>query len=106
LTAAPKPTGAELDKLIARLDATSFAERDAATRELDRLGTLAAPLVRERLDSANTTEVRRRLSEFLKRHDRPYRLTGARLRERRAMELLEIMGTTEAKALLRTLSSP
>jgi hypothetical protein len=47
--------------------------------------------------------VRQRLDEFLKRHDRPGRTTGARLREIRAVELLEGIDTPEARAVLADL---
>jgi WD40 repeat protein len=37
----------------------------------------------------------------LEKHEQPAKITGKRLRERRAVELLEIIGTPEARALLK-----
>ena len=98
------PTDADLDRLIAGLGATAFADREAATRDLDTLGGLAVAPVRAKLARVSSAEVRQRLDEFLKRHDRPGRTTGARLREIRAVELLEVLGTADAKVLLAELS--
>jgi RNA polymerase sigma factor (sigma-70 family) len=100
----PAPADADLDRLVAKLGATAFADRQAAARDLDALGGLAVPRVRARLAGVTSAEVRQRLEEFLKRHDRPERLTGPRLRELRAVELLEVIGTPEARAVLVELS--
>ena len=56
--------------------------------------------VRNRLPRVTSAEVRQRLEEFLKQHDRPGRLSGYRLREVRAVELLEAIATPEAIAVL------
>jgi hypothetical protein len=96
----PAPTDADLDRLLTRLAASAFADREAAARDLDALGGLAVAKVRAKLPSVTSAEVRQRLDEFLKRHDRPGRTTGARLREIRAVELLEVIGTPEARAVL------
>jgi len=50
-----------------------------------------------------SAEVRERLEDFLKRHDRPGRTSGYRLREMRAVELLEAIATKEARVLLAEL---
>jgi RNA polymerase sigma factor (sigma-70 family) len=100
----PAPADAEIDKLIAGLGAEAFAERAAAGRDLDRLGVQAVPRVKARLAGVESAEVRRRLGEFLTAHDRRDRLTGSRLGERRAVELLEAVGTADARALLDELA--
>lgn len=96
------PTDAAVDRLVERLDAPAFPDRETASRELDNLGRLAMPRVRDRLPLVSAPEVRRRLETFLQEHDRPGRLTGARLRERRAVELLEAIGTSDAVEVLNT----
>jgi hypothetical protein len=100
----PAPADAEIDKLIAGLDAEAFADREAAARDLDRLGRLAAPRVKDRLPRVESAEARKRLGEFLARHDRRDRLSGSRLQERRAVELLEALATPGASAALRSLA--
>lgn len=102
----PTPADAEVDKLIAGLGAEAFADREAAGRDLDRLGALAVPRVKARLAGVESAEVRRRLGEFLTRHDRRDVLTGTRLRERRAVELLEAVGTPAAREVLTDLARP
>jgi WD40 repeat protein len=99
----PAPTDADVDRLLARLAAPAFAAREAAARDLDALGGLAVAKVRDRLAGVTSAEVRQRLDEFLKRHDRPGRTTGYRLREMRSVELLEMIGTADARALLTDL---
>jgi RNA polymerase sigma factor (sigma-70 family) len=98
------PTDADLDRLMARLGAAAFADREAASRDLDSLGTLAVPKVRARRPDVSSAEVRQRVDDFLKRHDRPGRTTGARLRELRAVELLESIATPESRAMLDELA--
>jgi len=93
-----------VDALVAGLDAAGFAEREAAVRSLDDLGELAVPRVKARLPGVSSPEARQRLEGFLKRHDRRDRLTGYRLRERRAVELLEVVGTPSARAALADLA--
>jgi RNA polymerase sigma factor (sigma-70 family) len=100
----PAPSDAEIDRLIERLDAADFAERDAASKELHRFGTLAIARVRDRLRQITTLEVRRRLQTFLQEHEWRGCLTGSALRERRAIELLETIGTPPALAVLKTLA--
>ncbi|MBI3409042.1 MAG: sigma-70 family RNA polymerase sigma factor [Planctomycetes bacterium] len=102
LKATPPPSDAELDRLLERLDAAEFAERDAASRELHRLGTLVLSQVRDRLPRIASLDVQRRLEAFLQKHDWRGRLTGSRLRERRAIELLEFIGTPAARAVLQS----
>jgi hypothetical protein len=104
LKATLAPSDAEIDRLIERLDAPGFAERDAAAKELHHLGTLAIARVRDRLRQMTSLEVRRRLEAFLQEHEWRGRLTGSRLRERRAVELLETIGTPAALAVLNAVA--
>ncbi|MBI3411058.1 MAG: WD40 repeat domain-containing protein [Planctomycetes bacterium] len=106
LKATVAPSSAEIDRLIERLDAADFAERDAASKDLGRLGTQAVSRVRDRLPQAASLEVRRRLEAFLHEHDWRGRLTGSRLRERRAIELLETIATPLALAVLKSAAEP
>jgi hypothetical protein len=104
LKPAPPPADADLDRAVTGLGAPAFAERDAAAKALEGYGGAAVARVKARLPGVGSADVRQRLTEFLARHDRRDRLTGVRLRERRAVELLEAVGTPEAAAVLRELA--
>jgi RNA polymerase sigma factor (sigma-70 family) len=97
------PTDAELDRLFKDLDGDDFETRQQASRRLMELGEPAVPAVRKRLERATSAEVRRRAREFLDRFDRA-ELSPARLRQLRAVELLEGVGTPAAKAWLAELA--
>jgi hypothetical protein len=91
-----------LRQLLGDLDKERFAVREAAMRELEGLGEDAAPALRQALAGKRSLEVRRRLEELLSRAKvlRP----GERLRGVRAVEVLERIGTLEAKHLLKKLA--
>ncbi len=58
LKSTPAPTDADVDRLLAGLAASKFADREAAARNLDALGVLAVPKVRDRLPKVNSAEVK------------------------------------------------
>ncbi len=97
------PTNADLDRLFKAMDSDDFDARRKASRELGELGEPAVPAVRRRLELAPSAEVRRRAREFLDRFDKA-ELSPERLKQLRAVELLEGIGTPAAKALLAELA--
>jgi RNA polymerase sigma factor (sigma-70 family) len=97
------PTDADLDRLFADLDSDLFATRDQASRELARLGESAVPGVRNRLHKAESVEVRRRARAFLDQFDQAEQ-SPDHLRQLRAVELLEGIGTPAAKQYLTELA--
>jgi WD40 repeat protein len=100
---ANSPSDAEMDRVFADLDSDVFAAREAASRGLDKLGEAAVPAVRKRLEKVESVEVRRRVRRFLDKFDPPG-ISPARLEQLRAVELLEGIGTSAAKALLKELA--
>jgi hypothetical protein len=74
-----------------------------ASRRLAEFGELAVPGVRKRLAQAVTLEVRRRAQEFLDRFDPP-NPSPDRLRQLRAVELLEGIATPAARDVLSKLA--
>jgi WD40 repeat protein len=99
--AAPDPQ--RLAQLIGDLGDERFAVREAASRELERLGESARP----ELESAKarpgaSPESRVRVDRLLDRLGLP---SGERLRELRAVELLERLGTPAARQVLRALAA-
>jgi RNA polymerase sigma factor (sigma-70 family) len=100
LRPAPVPDAARLTQLVRDLGAEEFATRERASEELARLGGAAEPaLKRARADGS--PEVVLRCDELLKKLTVP---SGDRLRELRAVEALERIGSQEARAVLETLA--
>jgi WD40 repeat protein len=89
-------------RLIADLDNDDFAIREWATEELTKLGEPAAPALRKALAGRPPAEVEQRLKQILQGLEGG--LTPEQLRETRAVEALEHIGTPEARRLLEALA--
>jgi hypothetical protein len=101
--ARPTADPVRIVRLIADLDDDDFEVRQKASEELRQLGELAGPAMRAALDKTASAEVRRRLEKLLER------LEGApvpaeELLAVRGVEVLERVGSPEAKELLRGLA--
>jgi hypothetical protein len=90
--------------LIADLNSDTFAKRQKAMMELTRLGELAEPALRQALDKAPSPEARQRIMQLLARLE-TIGASGEPLRQTRAVEALERMGTAEARQLLDKLAA-
>ena len=97
----PKPDAATIAKLIAELDDAKFTVREAATRELFRFGTAAAPAVANALKAGGSPERMKRLRDL---HTRLTDVAASPeiLFASRAVMALEQAGTAEARELLET----
>jgi RNA polymerase sigma factor (sigma-70 family) len=102
LRPAPPTDPERIRRRIADLDSEEYPVRQAAMTELAALGELAAPLLRERLASKPSLEVRKRVEELLS-HTKVLR-TGEVLRGVRAAAVLERIATPEARRLLEELA--
>jgi hypothetical protein len=105
LQASPPPDAKRVARLLGELDDDDFAVRQKATVELARLGAAAEPALRGALEKSASAEVRRRAELLLGK------LQGGlppadRVRELRAVELLEQIGTPEARRVLEGLARP
>ncbi len=87
---------------IAELSDPAFANRQRAERQLRELG--AEPALREAYGSAESAQLRKQLLEILIAV-RTGPTSGDRLRETRALAVLEQIGTREAMAVLRKIAS-
>ncbi|MCI0376195.1 MAG: hypothetical protein L0215_01180 [Gemmataceae bacterium] len=96
--AAKSVTPVQIEQLIHQLDSERFAERDKAGQELERLDWQAIDAVRKAAKEGGTLERKRRLEQLILRAEGP--LTGTRLRWHRAVEVVDWIGTAEAKALM------
>jgi len=94
-----------IESLIKDLDSNQFDVRQKASGELERLGDLAAPAARKALQEKPSPETRRRLEQLLSTIDGHGNISDDRLRTSRAIEVLERIGTSEARQLLQALAS-
>jgi RNA polymerase sigma factor (sigma-70 family) len=92
----------KLTKLIGDLDSATFTERENAHRELASLGDAAASAIRKALAGTPTLEARRRMEELLKKLEPAASPDG--IRRLRAVEVLEGIGTPEARQVLQFLA--
>jgi RNA polymerase sigma factor (sigma-70 family) len=97
------PTAADVDRIFAAFDSPDFTTREKAARELAGYGESAVPAVRAAVAKAESAEVRRRAGAFLAQFDRAA-ASPERVREVRAVELLEGIGTPGARAFLKELA--
>jgi hypothetical protein len=94
---------AHLARLLKALDSDEATARDKAARELASLGPLAAPTLRAALEAPPSAEVKRRIEDLLERLAAPLTAPEA-LREVRAVEVLERIGSADARGLLGDLA--
>jgi WD40 repeat protein len=93
----------EIRKLIADLDSPRFAVREKANRALEKLGKAAGPELTRALKQAPTPELQRRIDKLLSKLDQLV-LPPEELRGQRGVEVLERVGSPEARAFLEALS--
>jgi hypothetical protein len=103
LRPAPEAETARVAELLKELDADEFAVREEASRRLRELGEAArGALGRERGRAGLSLEVRSRLDSLLRQIGAPP--SSDRLRDLRAVEVLERIGTAEARRVLEALA--
>jgi RNA polymerase sigma factor (sigma-70 family) len=100
----PAPDAQKVSELIANLDNAAFATRKKAEDELEKMGELADDAIRKALDAKPALEVQKRLEAL-----RDKLVTGATppaptLRMLRTLEVLEQLGTPEAKEVLQNIA--
>lgn len=101
-TAWKKPDARRLERLISELDDDAFKVREQATRELSEAGFDAADALRQALANAPATEAKRRIEGLLNRLNKGG--SPERLRALRAIEVLERIGSPQARDVLRSLA--
>jgi RNA polymerase sigma factor (sigma-70 family) len=90
-------------RLIAELDDQRFAVREAANKELTALGESAEPALKQAAAARPSLELRMRIRKLLEQLPPPA-LTAEEARNLRAMEVLECVGSPEARKLLEGLA--
>jgi hypothetical protein len=99
----PVVEGERLRRLVAELDDDDFQVRERASRALEEAGDQAEAELRKALEGNPTAEVRQRVGNLLERLS-PQAEVPERLRQARALEVLEGTATPEARALLEALA--
>jgi WD domain, G-beta repeat len=97
-------SGDKVTRWLADLDSDHFAVRERATKELTRLGKFAEPALRRALRARPSLEVRRRIEGLLNKLSGPH-LAPEYLRAVRAVEVLEMIGTPQARKVLERLAT-
>ncbi len=100
----PGPDPATLHRWIAGLDSDRFEMRKQAEEELEKLGPLAHPALRRALADGPPLQVQQRIERLLKKQVTGQPLSGEELRGLRAIEVLEQIGTPEARQVLKKLA--
>jgi WD40 repeat protein len=93
----------QIDQWITDLDSDDFDVREKATKELENVGAAAAPLLRKVLQGEPSPERKRRAELLLQQPQFPLRSPEA-MRASRALEVLERIGTPEARQVLEALA--
>jgi hypothetical protein len=93
----------QIQRLCADLGGNAFATRDKAKRELERLGDLALPALRELHKKPPSLETKRLLDDLIPKLEGPATSPDL-LRELRAIEVLEQIGNAQARQVLETIS--
>jgi WD40 repeat protein len=101
--ARPAPPVERIAKLIAQLDDDEYDVRERASAELEKHGAAADAALRKALDGKPSPEMKRRIEALLAKRPSagvsPERLTALR-----ALEVLELAGTPEARRLIKSLA--
>ncbi len=92
-------------ELIHQLDNKQFATREAATKELANLGVRARPSLEQALKEKPSPERRRRIEELLRVIPTLSRASPDVVRVFRAIQVLEEIGSREARELIEELAA-
>jgi hypothetical protein len=92
----------KISQLVAGLGSERYAEREKAQQGLEKLQDLAEEELSKALAAGPTLEVRQRIERLLEKSD--LLKSPERLRSLRAIEVLEHIGTPEARRVLQKLA--
>jgi hypothetical protein len=103
LKAAAPPDAKAVQKLIVDLDSGTYQVRQKASLELRKMGEAVLPAIDRALQGKPGLEAKKRLQDLREQMTRPL-LTDESLRDQRAIEALESIGTPAARQILQDLS--
>jgi WD40 repeat protein len=94
--------GEKIARLVAQMDDDLFSVREQASRQAAELGEPAEPHLLEALKTTDSAEARHRIRRLLAEiAARPLVLTGDQQRAIRAVQILEQIGGSEARAIFQ-----
>ncbi len=93
----------KLDQWLRELDSSNFTKRAIAMRELEKLGELAIPALQKILAAEPSLESRRRVAPLLEELT-GRNLTAEQIRVVRVIEVLDKIGTVEARQVIEWLA--
>src|SRR5262249_24102141 len=102
LRAVPRGDAETIAALIADLDHPKYPQREKARAGLEKLAGIARPALEQRLKDNPSIEMKQRIVALLERLNGPTTDAG-QLRVIRAIEVLEWLGTPEARRVLERL---
>jgi WD40 repeat protein len=100
-----KAVGEQVPKLLAKLDSEAYAVREAAFRDLKKLGAGVEGDLRKALEGKLSSEARKRVEKLLEPWEK-HPASPDELRVARALQALEQIGGAEARATLQRLADP
>jgi WD40 repeat protein len=93
-----------MTQLLKELDSDEFAVRENASQELEKLGKTVEEALHRHLQQTPSLEVRRRIERLLEKLGPRAPPSPEQMRTARAVDVLEQVGTPEAKLLLEKLA--
>lgn len=102
IVAADKPAKEQVAKWIEQLDAPAFADRESASKSLATHGKHYEADLRAAIETTASLEVKERLEKIVEKIMKP---VLPNVMEVRAIELLERIGTADARALLTKIAA-
>jgi truncated hemoglobin YjbI len=102
LRPASEPNAEQIATWINDLDSDQFLVREKAGAELEKLGERTETALRKKLTEKASPELRRRIEQLLAKMGQ---LTPDMLRALRAVEVLEHIGSSEARRVLEALAT-
>jgi RNA polymerase sigma factor (sigma-70 family) len=96
------PDATTLARWITELDSDDLSVRQRAAEELSKTAEVSAPALRRTLEGKPSLETRRRIQQLL---DQTRAWNAERLRDHRAIQALEHIGTPQAKDVLEALAA-
>ncbi len=95
---------AVVERLVAKLDAPAFADREAASKSLRELGDSAIPVLRVMLKAGLSAEAKDRVERLLAAAAEPVPSSGLVRQQVRAVAILQRIGSEDARKLLQELA--
>jgi len=100
----PAPDADKIARLLDDLDSKEFAVRQKASDELEKLGDLAEHALKQALAAQPGLERRQRLEQLQERLVTAATLSAEQVQALRALEVLERIGTPEARDVLQRMA--